>query len=158
MLVGFNASTFHRTRWYEYVIRFAIGGLATLLAGIIADRYGPGVGGLFLAFPAIFGAAATLIQQHERKKQRKHGAQGYARAAQAAALDATGVMIGCAGLLVFAVFVWRMVAALGIALSLGIGVVLWASVNLMLWGVWRLVKGRLRRRCNARDKWHGGRR
>ena len=35
-----------------------------------AKRYGPGVAGLFLAFPAIFPAGATLIEKHEKEKKR----------------------------------------------------------------------------------------
>lgn len=41
-------------RWYEYAIRFVLGGIATVLAGLIADAFGPAYGGLFLAFPAVF--------------------------------------------------------------------------------------------------------
>jgi len=38
----------------------------TVIAGLIAFRFGPVVGGLFLAFPAIFPASATLIERHGR--------------------------------------------------------------------------------------------
>jgi hypothetical protein len=34
------------------------------VVGLIAARFGPVVGGLFLAFPAIFPASATLIEKH----------------------------------------------------------------------------------------------
>ena len=47
------------TKWSEYVTRFIFGGLVTLLAGVIADHYGPNIGGLFLAFPAIFPASSS---------------------------------------------------------------------------------------------------
>jgi Protein of unknown function (DUF3147) len=154
VLVSFTASTFRTTRWYEYAIRFAIGGVATVLAGVIADECGPAAGGLFLAFPAIFAAAATLIQQHEQKKKRKHGLDGRKRASQAVALDATGAAIGSFGLLLFAYFVSRTVARLGIALTLGIGVVLWTAINLTLWGLWRLIKARLARVRKLRRQRH----
>ncbi len=75
-------------RWYEYVSRFVFGGLATAVASVIAKEYGPSVGGLFLAFPAIFPASATLIEQNE--KRRKQGTRGHGtlRGRRAAALDA----------------------------------------------------------------------
>ena len=44
-------------------------GLITAVAGIIAKQFGPGIGGLFLAFPAIFPASATLIEKHEKQKK-----------------------------------------------------------------------------------------
>jgi Protein of unknown function (DUF3147) len=50
-------------------VRFLFGGICTVGAGLIARRYGPGIGGLFLAFPAIFPASATLIQTHEKEKK-----------------------------------------------------------------------------------------
>jgi hypothetical protein len=35
----------------------------TAIPGWIASKYGPVVGGLFLAFPAIFPASATLVEK-----------------------------------------------------------------------------------------------
>ncbi len=55
----------------DYAIRFLFGGLITVAAGIIAKRFGPGIGGLFLAFPAIFPASATLIEKHEKEKKEE---------------------------------------------------------------------------------------
>jgi hypothetical protein len=43
----------------------------TVVAGLIAARFGPVVGGLFLAFPAIFPATATLIEKHVRERKEK---------------------------------------------------------------------------------------
>jgi len=51
MIVRIKWSALQQTHGYEYLVRFALGGLATLLAGVIADRFGPETGGLFLAFP-----------------------------------------------------------------------------------------------------------
>jgi Protein of unknown function (DUF3147) len=63
MIVQLNPSALRETHWYEYLIRFALGGAVTVVAGLIAARFGPVVGGLFLAFPAIFPASATLIEK-----------------------------------------------------------------------------------------------
>jgi hypothetical protein len=66
MIIQFKPSALRQTRWYEYLIRFGLGGAMTVVAGLIAARFGPVIGGLFLAFPAIFPASATLIEKHVR--------------------------------------------------------------------------------------------
>ena len=66
MIVRANLSTLKQGHWYEYLVRFGLGGIATVVAGLVADTWGPAAGGLFLAFPAIFCASATLIEKHER--------------------------------------------------------------------------------------------
>ena len=87
MIVQLNPSALRETHWYEYLIRFALGGAVTVVAGLIAARFGPVVGGLFLAFPAIFPASATLIEKHVRRRKEKAGFSGVRRGREA----------GCAG-------------------------------------------------------------
>lgn len=147
MVVKFKTSSFRLTRWYEYAIRFALGGLGTVLAGVVAHEWGPEPGGFFLAFPAIFAAAATLIEQHEMRKGRCHGASARVRACRQVALDASGAALGCAGMLLFAIFIWLRVQTLGIAAALILGMLIWASANLSSWSLWRGVKRKLRRRA-----------
>ena len=43
MVVKLNWSALREGRWYEYALRFALGGLATVLAGAVAERFGPQV-------------------------------------------------------------------------------------------------------------------
>jgi Protein of unknown function (DUF3147) len=71
MIVQLKLSALRETRWYEYLTRFALGGTMTVIAGLIAARFGPIVGGLFLAFPAIFPASATLIEKHVRERRER---------------------------------------------------------------------------------------
>jgi len=71
MIARFKPSALLQTRWYEYLVRFGLGGAMTVVAGLIAARLGPVVGGLFLAFPAIFPASATLIERHVRERKEK---------------------------------------------------------------------------------------
>ena len=73
MDVRIDLSTLRQTQWYEYALRFLFGGLITAVAGLIAKHFGPAVGGLFLAFPAIFPASATLIEKHERQRAQRDG-------------------------------------------------------------------------------------
>ena len=72
MKISLDLSALGKTKWYEYALRFAFGGAITVAAGLIANKWGPGVGGLFLAFPAIFPASATLVEKHEKTKKRQH--------------------------------------------------------------------------------------
>ena len=51
MRVTVKPSVLRETKWYEYAVRFVFGGLVTAFADVIAKKYGPVVGGLFLAFP-----------------------------------------------------------------------------------------------------------
>lgn len=108
MRIQSDLSALKQTRWYQYAVRFLFGGLITAAAGLIAKNYGPGIGGLFLAFPAIFPASATLIEKHERQKKEKLGLHGTVRARKAASVDATGAAIGSIGLLAFAGLVARL--------------------------------------------------
>ncbi len=50
MRVKIDVSALRQIRWHDYAVRFIFGGLITAVAGIIAKKFGPGVGGLFLAF------------------------------------------------------------------------------------------------------------
>src|SRR5512133_371542 len=86
MVVHVKLSALKEGRWYEYLVRFALGGVATVVAGVVADIWGPAAGGLFLAFPAIFCASATLIEKHERERKEKKGLKGKERGKNAAAL------------------------------------------------------------------------
>src|SRR5207248_892486 len=83
--------------WHEYAIRFVLGGLATVGTGAIASLFGPQTGGLFLAFPAIFCASATLIEKLERERKERAGVRGARRGKEAAALDAAGAALGSLG-------------------------------------------------------------
>ena len=87
----------------EYLLRFLFGGSVTPLAGLIASRYGPLLGGLFLAFPAIFPASVTLLSKHENKRRARKGLDPKSRGRRVGAVDACGAAMGACGLLLFAV-------------------------------------------------------
>jgi len=90
MAIRMDFTAASKTRWYEYAVRFILGGLITVSAGLIAKKFGPTVGGLFLAFPAIFPASATLVDKHEKEKKSQGGFDGAVRGRLAASLDARG--------------------------------------------------------------------
>jgi len=66
-MVEIKLSALKETKPHQYLVRFLFGGAATVLAGLVARRFGPAAGGLFLAFPAIFPASVTLIESHEKE-------------------------------------------------------------------------------------------
>src|SRR5436189_5099941 len=133
-------SALRQTRWHEYLIRFALGGLATVLAGAMAKMFGPETGGLFLAFPAIFSASATLIEKHERERKHKSGLRGTRRGKEAAALDAAGAALGSFGLLAFGAAVWLLAADFSLW-ALVVASAAWCAVSVFLWSIRRRMWG-----------------
>jgi hypothetical protein len=134
MIVRFNPSALGDIRWYEYAIRFALGGAMTVIAGLIASRYGPIVGGLFLAFPAIFPASATLIEKHQRERKEKAGLPGARRGKEAAALDAAGAVLGSIGLVAFAVVIWLLIER-SPSRALVLAPMVWLAISVLAWVV-----------------------
>jgi hypothetical protein len=136
MVVRVKWSTLQEGRWYEHLARFVLGGLVTVMAGAIARHFGPETGGLFLAFPAIFCASATLIEKHERRRKRGHGLCGHRRGTDAAALDAAGAVLGSFGLAAFALAAWGLAPSFGFA-ALLLGALAWMVVSVLLWQLFR---------------------
>ena len=118
---------------HEHVVRFVLGGAVTVGAGLIAKHWGPVVGGLFLAFPAIFPAGATLLEEHEVQKKARIGCDGHRRGRDAAALDALGAALGAVGLGAFGRVLWRMLPEHSGWVSGGLAVVAWVVVSGVLW-------------------------
>jgi 4-hydroxybenzoate polyprenyltransferase len=133
MRVRFDTAALRQTKWHQYAIRFLFGGLITAAAGIIAKQYGPVIGGLFLAFPAIFPAGATLIEKHEKVKKQKAGMSGTVRGRQAASVDAAGAAMGSVGLLVFALLVWEFVSRHRSWMVLLVATAAWLVVSVLIW-------------------------
>ena len=137
MTVHVDFSALRRTKWHEYAVRFLLGGLITAAAGVIAKKCGPGIGGLFLAFPAIFPASATLIEKHERQKKQRAGLEGTKRARAAASLDAAGAARGSIGLMAFALLVWWLLPHYKSYLVLAGSALVWLGVSVAFWQLHR---------------------
>lgn len=145
MLVKLSPSSLKQTRWYEYGVRFLLGGLATVFAGLVSARFGLTVGGLFLALPAIFCASATLIESHERRRKEKAGLSGRRRGQQAAALDAAGAGLGSIALAAFAATFYVLVSASVIG-AFAAAILVWAAVSVSAWWLRRTLRITSRRR------------
>ena len=141
MTIRIDLAGLRRTKWYEYAIRFLFGGMITAAAGFIAHRWGPATGGLFLAFPAIFPASATLVEKHEKEKKKRAGLHGVVRGREAAALDAAGAALGCVGLVGFALVVWQLQVPYEPWVVLGGASLLWLGVSGLCWRYLRVVAG-----------------
>jgi Protein of unknown function (DUF3147) len=141
MKVKIDTTGIKESRWYEYVVRFAFGGSVTAFTGVIAKHYGPAIGGLFLAFPAILPATATLIEKHEKEKKEQSGKNGTIRGRRAAGVDSAGAAMGSIGLAVFAVILWKELPASSLPIMLTAATVAWLVAAVVLWllreTVWR---------------------
>ena len=139
MTIRVDPSGLKQTKWHEYALRFVAGGIITVLAGMIARRWGPGIGGLFLAFPAIFPASATLMEKHERQRKQEKGLHGAERGTDAAAIDALGAAMGSVGLTAFAGICWWLIPRYPAPLALGGATVGWLLVSFSIWTIrqWR---------------------
>ena len=141
MVVKFNLSALRRTKWHELALRVFFGGLITVVAGLIARSYGPVLGGLFLAFPAIFPCSATLVEKHEKEKKERVGIDGTRRAREAVSVEARGSVIGCIGLMVFAVMLWKLLLIwMPSWLVLTSATLGWLIASIMVWKARRKLK------------------
>jgi hypothetical protein len=135
MRVRMDIASLKESTWHQYAARFFFGGCITAVAGLVAMKFGPVIGGVLLAFPAILPAGATLIEKHEKEKKQKQGLNGEARARQAASIDAAGAAIGTIGLLVFAFLVWQLLPQHGSWLSIPLATAAWLGVSVLGWVV-----------------------
>ncbi|CAM5437016.1 hypothetical protein AFEL58S_02597 [Afipia felis] len=135
-IIRLKFASLKQSRWYEHVIRFVLGGLATMFAGAVAKLAGPSWGGLFLAFPAIFCASSTLIEKHERRRKESKRLQGARRGQEAAALDAFGAALGSVGMMAFALTVW-LGRLLPPVVVLGLAMAMWGIISVAAWQLGR---------------------
>ncbi|WP_065755846.1 DUF3147 family protein [Bradyrhizobium paxllaeri] len=145
--IRFSRSSLKEGRWYEYLIRFALGGGATIFTGLVSSRYGAFIGGVFLALPAIFCASATLIEKHEIRRKREAGLVGERRGQMAAAVDSAGAALGAIGMLAFAI-VFSLTAETSIAAAFIGASFAWLVISVAAWyarrktrSVWRVRTG-----------------
>lgn len=140
MKIRMDVASLKENRWYEYVERFVFGGLITVATGLIANRYGPAIAGIFLAFPAIFPASATLIAKHEREKKEQAGKPGARSGRAVASVDAAGAAIGSLGLIVFGVVVWKLLPGHSTGMVLTLATVLWAVMAVASWVIRKSIR------------------
>ncbi len=135
MKLRLNFASLRATRFHEYAVRFLFVGLITAIAGVVARWWGAELAGLLLAFPAIFPASATLVEKHQVERKHRCGQHGSKRGREAAALDASGAVAGCLGLLTFGILIWQLLTRLPPVLVLIIAAVAWFAVSFAAWRI-----------------------
>ena len=135
MPIKVDTTGLQESEWHEYTIRFALGGLITVAAGLLAKEFGPAVGGLFLAFPAMMPATVTLVQKHEVERKREHGVSATKRGLDVAAATSAGTTLGSFGLIAFAVLFWRLAPHFQVAVAILLALMGWAITALAAWMV-----------------------
>ena len=133
MIVRFSLDALKETSAKDYATRFILGGLVTVFTGLIAKKFGPTVGGLFLAFPAIFPATATLITTQQKEKKERLSLNGVMRGRLAVAVEAKGTTLGCIGLVAFLLTVFLLINNQPLAVVLGLAIAAWTTVCGLLW-------------------------
>ena len=135
MRLRIQTASLRATTPMEYARRFLFGGLVTVVATLIADRWGPVVGGMFLAFPGIFPAGVSLVEKHKTDRESQHGKVGVALARGEASVEATGASAGTWGLAGFALVVWKESAIHSLAVMLACAGAAWVAVSWTAWMV-----------------------
>lgn len=133
MLIRAEAKSLKRISWRQFTVRFLFGGAITVLAGLIAKKFGPAIGGLFLAFPAIFPAAATLTQKLEEEKKAERHLSGKMRGILAAGVQASGSVLGSVGLIAFAILFWEYAPTMHLWLLFPLTIITWCGVSAGCW-------------------------
>ncbi|MBD2097947.1 DUF3147 family protein [Trichocoleus sp. FACHB-591] len=136
MGIKVDLSKLKQMRWSDYAIRFVFGGLVTMLTGVLAYRYGPSIGGLFMAFPAVLPASITLIEKHEN--------------IDAAGADTAGAALGSIGLITFAIAVWYFVDRWSASVVLIAATLIWLVVAITLWLVSTAISKSLKPKTDQR--------
>ncbi|MDQ6919071.1 MAG: DUF3147 family protein [Candidatus Dormibacteraeota bacterium] len=130
--VGVQPAKLKEVKPAELAVRFAFGAGIAILAGLVGMRFGPRLGGLFLAFPAVLPASLTLL---ERKDGRDK-----------ADVDALGAILGSCGLLAFAIAMVIALPRLPALVPVAAGAVAWVLTSLALF---LAVRAALRRKNRA---------
>ncbi len=108
----------------DLLLRFGFGAAVSAMAGGVTVIYGPRVGGLFLAFPAIMPATLTLLERKDGLPQ--------------AVSDVRGAILGAVGMAGFAAIAAALLArSPGLALAAALAG--WALISLGLYGALRLI-------------------
>jgi hypothetical protein len=133
MVIHARFAAIRGIKLHEWLIRFVAGGTICVIAGLIANAYGPKLGGLFLAFPAIFPAGASLVEAHEKQHKARIGRDGTKRGRQIAALDAFGAAMGCVGLTGFGTVFWLWTPHTSSPLGLMLATLIWLTLAVGVW-------------------------
>ncbi len=149
MMVQCRFESIKGIKAHEWILRFFFGGAVCVVAGLIAKKWGPEIGGLFLAFPAIFPASASLVESHERAHKARAGMDGTLRGRTVAGIEAAGASIGCIGLAGFALLCWLLLPRLAPIFVFALATLAWLVLSIAFWWLRKSRLLRTRRRNSA---------
>jgi hypothetical protein len=129
--IRFDAGPLKESHLSGHALRFAMGGAVTVGTGLVAKAFGPVVGGLFLALPAILPAGIALLVRVQNRKAGP-GAHGD-RARRATVIEATGASAGALGLVAFALVGWNRFGRWPAWLTLIMATAAWSAVTGLAW-------------------------
>jgi hypothetical protein len=115
----FDSAELRKTTAKQYFERFVFGGTVTVITGLFAHAWGPMIGGLFLAFPAVLPVSLTHVKDEDGRK--------------AAVEDARGARIGALGLLCFGMVACFGAGRWSAAIALLAALLGWALVSTAVW-------------------------
>jgi hypothetical protein len=150
MMVQCRFESIKGIKAHEWILRFLFGGAVCVFAGLMSKSFGREVGGLFLAFPAIFPASASLVESHERAHKARAGMDGTLRARTVAGIDAAGASIGCIGLAGFALLCWLLLPRLAPIAVFALATLAWLLLSIAFWWLRKSRLLRARRGNSAR--------
>ena len=133
MRLRIQLESLKKTTPMEYASRFAFGGFVTVVATLIANHWGPVIGGIFLAFPGIFPAGVSLVEKHKKLREAEEDKDGTMSALGEASVEATGASAGAIGLAGFALVLWKGLPFWGIVPVLMCAGAAWAAISWMGW-------------------------
>ncbi|HWE13762.1 MAG TPA: DUF3147 family protein [Solirubrobacteraceae bacterium] len=109
----------------DLLVRFFAGALTSVVSGTATLVFGPRVGGILLAFPAILAASLTLIEEQEDSEEARE--------------DARGAIAGGCALTVFAVVAALVLGHVDGAVALLLAAAGWGAVAMALYATlwWR---------------------
>jgi uncharacterized membrane protein (GlpM family) len=117
--IGVSLGKVAKVRPRELGLRFVLGFVISVVAGVITVVGGPKLGGMFLAFPSILPASLTLLA-------KRHGRR-------AAELEARGSVLGAVALAAFAGWCWLAFERLAPPVVLLGGLVVWIAGAVLLY-------------------------
>ena len=98
----------------KYLTRFVFGAGIATAAAIVGMVFGPKIGGILLAFPAILPASLTLIERNDGRHEAK--------------VDAIGALLGSFALIGFAAVAAFALTRLGAVIALALACAAWAVI------------------------------
>lgn len=117
--VHLTAKGLHESKLSEWALRFLFGCCISALAAFAGKKFGPEIGGLFLAFPSILPATLTLIVDHHSRED--------------AAEDSRGAALGSVASVVFAGIAFLALNAFDPWVALGLATAGWMVSAVAIW-------------------------